>query len=254
MTTDKDLIRERFESSFTTYNELAHVQRRICDRLAESAGVLCRHDVRRALEIGAGTGFLTHRLVTRWPRAKWYLNDLIPSTEHFLAPQVAGADVEYLWGDAEKLPYPSALDLIASTSTAQWFEDKPAFAWKVAEALNPGGYLVLSLFGPENFREIRAAAGEGLEYFPLTHIAAVFERTGFRILSAEEYTETLSFATPRDVLKYIKSLGVNSVKKTKWNAGKMDEFETRYRTLFPAPGGGVTLTYHPLLLIAERIP
>ena len=252
MTTDKELIKARFEASFATYNELAHVQRLICDRLAESAARLCSHDVRRALEIGAGTGFLTRHLVARWPRAKWYLNDLIPATEHFLAPQVADVDVEYLWGDAEKLPYPAALDLIASTSTAQWFEDKPAFAWKVAEALNPGGYLVLSLFGPENFREIKAAAGEGLEYFPLTYIAAVFERTGFRILSATEYIETLSFATPRDVLQYIKSLGVNSVKKTKWSSGKMEEFETRYRELFSTPDGGVTLTYHPLLLIAER--
>lgn len=252
MTTDKNLIKERFEASFATYNELADVQRRICDRLALSAAELCVHDVHRAFEIGAGTGFLTRCLVARWPQAKWYLNDLIPSTEGFLAPQVGDADIEYLWGDAEKIDYPAALDLIASTSTAQWFEDKDAFARKTAAALNPGGYLVLSLFGPDNFREIKTATGEGLEYHSLTELAAILERAGFRILLADEYTETLSFATPRDVLKYIKSLGVNSVKKTRWHPGKMDDFETRYRALFPAPDGGVTLTYHPLLLVAER--
>lgn len=252
MTTDKELIKERFEASFNTYNELAHVQRRICNRLADSATRLCAHDVRRAFEIGAGTGFLTRCLVARWPRAKWYLNDLIPSTEDFLAPQVGDADVEYLWGDAEKLEYPTRLDLIASTSTAQWFEDKSAFARKTAAALNPGGYLVLSLFGPENFREIKATTGEGLEYHSLAGLSDIFAHAGFRVLHAEEYTETLSFAAPRDALKYIKSLGVNSVKKTSWNSGKMDDFESRYRTMFPSPGGGITLTYHPLLLIAER--
>ena len=253
LTTDKDLIKERFESSFHTYNELAHVQRRICGRLAESAARYCKGDVRRGFEIGAGTGFLTKCLTSIWPGAKWYLNDLIPACEGFLAPQTGGADVEYLWGDAEKLEYPHDLDLLASTSTIQWFEDKGAFARKAAAALRLGGYAVLSMFGPENFREIRATTGEGLEYLPIGEVAKVFENAGFRILFTEEYTETLSFATPRDALKYIKSLGVNSVKKTSWHSGKMEEFEALYRTMFPSPDGGITLTYHPMLLIAERV-
>ena len=253
MTTDKDLIKERFESSFNTYNELAHVQRRICDRLAENAARLCVHDVRRGFEIGAGTGFLTKYLVGQWPRAKWYLNDLIPACEGFIAPQVEGADIEYMWGDAEKLDYPGSLDLIASTSTAQWFEDKDAFARRAAAALNSGGYLVLSMFGPDNFREIKATTGEGLEYYTVGELSAIFEKAGFRILFTDEYTETLSFESPRAALKYIKSLGVNSVKKTSWNSGKMDDFEAKYRGMFPSEDGGVTLTYHPLLLIAERV-
>lgn len=255
MTTDKDLIKERFESSFLTYNELAHVQRRICNRLADRATTCCGcgHDVKRAFEIGAGTGFLTHCLISIWPRAKYFLNDLIPTVKDFIDPQTVGVDIEYLWGDAENIDYPSNLDLIASTSTIQWFGDKVGFARKTAAALNHGGYLAISLFGPENFREIRATTGEGLRYLALTELCTIFEQAGFRILHAEEYTEILSFDTPRDALKYIKSLGINSVKKTSWNAGKMEEFDAAYRRMFPSPDGGITLTYHPQLIIAQRI-
>lgn len=253
MTTDKELIRKRFEASFATYNELADVQRRICARLSERAGKCCAGGVERAFEIGAGTGFLTRCLVSRWPDAKWYLNDLIPAVEDFIAPQVAGVDVEYIWGDAEKIEYPQGLDLIASTSTAQWFEDKAAFARKAASALDPGGYVVLSLFGPDNFREIKATTGEGLVYHSAAELAAIFEAAGFGMLHTEEYTETLTFETPKDVLKYIKSLGVNSVKKTRWGAGKMEEFESRYREMFRTPDGCLTLTYHPILLIGRRL-
>lgn len=213
----------------------------------------CGHEVKRAFEIGAGTGFLTQCLVTIWPHAKWFLNDLIPATKDFIEPQIVGADVEYVWGDAETLDYPAGLDLIASTSTIQWFADKAGFARKTAAALNQGGYLVLSLFGPDNFREIRATTGEGLHYHTLNELSAIFEQAGFRILHTEEYTESLTFETPRDALKYIKSLGINSVKKTSWHSGKMEEFEVMYRQMFPSPDGGITLTYHPQLIIGQRV-
>jgi len=255
---DKELIRERFEASLHTYDELADVQRRICARLAELCG--CGHEVRRGLEIGAGTGFLTRCLIEQWPHAKWFVNDLTPAVEPFITPQVADTQIEYLWGDAERLDYPDALDLVASASTVQWFEDMERFAQRISGALAPSGRLLLSTFGPENFREIRATTGEGLNYLSLSELCVLFERTGMRILHAEEYTETLVFATPRDVLRYIKSLGINSIKKTGWNPGRMDDFEERYRIMFPTPdmpdspgNDGITLTYHPLLLVAERM-
>ena len=60
---DKELIRERFAAGFERYDTLALVQQGICDELA---GAVMRHvprTVARALEVGAGTGFLTRRVV-----------------------------------------------------------------------------------------------------------------------------------------------------------------------------------------------
>lgn len=252
MTSDKNLIKERFAANFDKYEELAHVQRRICMRLARSMATHCHGEVARALEIGAGTGFLTRCLVARWPAAKWYVNDITPAAERFLAPHLQDREVEYLWGDAEEVEFPAQLDLVASTSTAQWFEDKYAFARKSAKALNSGGYLLLSLFGPENFAEVRGAAGEGLDYPSLEEMAQIVRSAGFTLLHAEQYTETLHLDTPLDVLRYMRSIGLNAVRRTSWNRGKLAHFDTLYRQNYPSPSGGVTLTYHPLLIVAQK--
>lgn len=234
------------------YDSLAHVQQAICARLAQRIGEACRGDVKRGLEIGVGTGFLTSRLVDLYPSAEWYLNDITSAAEKFVEKYVAHTWHEYLWGDAETIDYPAGLDLIASTSTIQWFEDKARFAAKTAAALNPGGYLALSLFGTENFREIRSTTGEGLAYHTLDELCGIFREAGYRIVHSEEYEHALTFRTPLEVLEHIRSLGVNSVRKTSWSHGNLDNFETEYRRMFSTADGGVTLTYHPLLIIAER--
>ncbi len=112
---DKELILRRFETSFDGYNKYADVQRRICARLGE---LVPKHEVMRGLELGAGTGFLTEYLLRRWPHAEWLVNDLSTEAKRFLEPLAPTA--KWLWGDAEAIPYPSGLDIIASASTAQW--------------------------------------------------------------------------------------------------------------------------------------
>lgn len=234
------------------YDTLAHVQQEICARLGQRVGGICRGEVKRGLEIGVGTGFLTSRLVDLYPSAEWYLNDITPAAEKFVAKYVAGTRHEYLWGDAETVDYPAGLDIIASASTIQWFGDKARFAARTAGALNRGGWLTVSLFGTENFREVRATTGEGLAYHTLDELCGIFRDAGYRIVHSEEYEHLLTFRTPLEVLEHIRSLGVNSVRKTSWNHGNLYNFETEYRKMFSTGDGSVTLTYHPLLIIAEK--
>jgi malonyl-CoA O-methyltransferase len=257
---DKELILRRFGTSFEGYNKYANVQRRICERLAELLGGLCRAkggqgknesdivvesqnfaaqnyppDVKLAFEIGAGTGFLTELLVRRWPYAEWFVNDLSPEAERFLRP-ILPITSTLLWGDAESIEFPQNLDLIASASTVQWFSDMPVFVRKAAAALGPGGVLALTSFGPENFREIRAAAATGLDYLALPQLTSLLRAAGLKIIHAEEWTETLGFETPREVLRYIKTLGLNALKHKSYAKGFNE----------------TQLTYHPLIVIAQK--
>lgn len=250
--TDKDLIKERFEQSFARYDRQAHVQQRICALLAQRIGEVCRRPVARAFEIGVGTGFLTSRLTELFPDAEWVLNDITSAAEKFVAKYMAGVRHEYLWGDAEKAEYPTELDLVVSSSTIQWFEDKEAFARRTAGVLNTGGLLAVSLFGVDHFREVRATTGEGLKYHTVEQLGEILDRAGFDMLHAEDYAEVLTFDKPLDVLAHIRELGVNSVKKTSWGPGRLAGFEDDYIRQFSTPEGKVTLTYHPLLLIAGK--
>lgn len=217
-----------------------------------AAGVCQAQQVSSALEVGVGTGFLTAHLIPLYPDAKWYLNDITEAAEPFVSKYAGGDRGVYLWGDAEKVVFPPGLDMIATASTVQWFDDLPAFARKAAEATNPGGWLLLSTFGPQNFCEIRSATGEGLDYYRPDQLRQIFGEAGYRIISLTEYTRQLFFDTPLDVLRHIRATGVNSLQRTRWGRGQLSAFDERYRAGF-STANGVTLTYHPILLAAQKI-
>ncbi len=251
MGTDKHLIRKRFEASFSRYHRLALVQRDICAELGKIAAGLCvRGNVSRAMEIGVGTGFLTSHLVRLFPDAEWYLNDISSLSLDFLRDNMPSHST-FLCGDAENMEFPRHLDLIASASTVQWFYDMPGFALKAAGATNRGGWLVMSTFGTDNFREIRETTGEGLHYHSFSELCGIFKTAGYEIVSGVEYTRTLRFDTPVDVLRHIKATGVNSLVRTHWGPRQLAAFDDKYRKTHSVEGG-VTLTYNPILIAARK--
>lgn len=250
MGADKELIRKRFEASFRSYDRLASVQRDICAELAGLAAEYCNGSIARAMEVGAGTGFLTSHLQAMFPYAEWYINDISAAAEKYLSAFTSD-NVSFLWGDAESIGLPEGMDMIASASTVQWFDDMPGFVARVSSATRQGGWLVLSSFGPENFREIRHAAGEGLDYYTADRLAALCGEAGYEVVALSEYTRTLRFETPLDVLRHIKATGVNSVSNVRWGCRRLAEFEERYMAAYSSDEG-VALTYHPMLLIARK--
>lgn len=241
MQRDKELIQKRFSAKFEQYHRLAHTQRQIADRLAAMLAPLVDTSPVKALEIGAGTGFLTAHLARLFPGTYWYINDLAPAAESYLSPLLQGIGHDFLWGDAEKIAFPAGIDLIASASTVSWFDDMPRFLKRGQTATRPGGYLALATFGPDNFHEIRALTGRGLKYHDIREI------TGYEIVARDEYHEEMVFDSPMEVLRYIRTIGVNALGATAWTPQKLARFEADYRARFAS-----RLTYHPLLLVARR--
>ena len=252
MVANKDLIRRRFEANLERYHKLALVQKKICAELGRMAAGVCDPDnISFGLEIGVGTGFLTEHLISLYPHAKWYLNDITDASEGFVSQYTGGDKTSFLLGDAETLSFPQDLDMIATASTVQWFDDLPAFARRAADATRSGGWILLSTFGPRNFYEIRELTGEGLDYYSLDQLREIFEDAGYKIRSITEYTRSLHFGTPMDVLHHIKATGVNSLRSVRWGREQFAHFDEHYRMKF-SDQDGVTLTYHPQLILAQK--
>lgn len=250
MKQDKELLKNRFSANLDNYAESAVVQREICSHLAGKISAIDT-DSKVAVEIGAGTGFLTGHLFEMFPDSAWTVNDLVERSGEYISRIAGEIRYSYLCGDAEVINLPAS-DLVVSASTIQWFDDQPGFFHKTYDSLRPGGFFCFSTFGPDNFHEIKSCSGVGLEYYTVGELIAILRDVGFTVVDSEEVTTVLEFDSPLDVLRHIRTTGVNSIENVRWTRRELENFSEKYLTGFTTGDGKVTLTYHPLFIIARK--
>jgi SAM-dependent methyltransferase len=96
-------------------------------------------DARRVLDLGAGTGKLTRRLLTRGREVV----AVDPSGAMLAELRRAVPGIEALVGTAEAVPLPDAsFDAVAVAQAFHWFDHGPALA-EIARVLRPGGVLAI---------------------------------------------------------------------------------------------------------------
>jgi len=250
---NKAIVKKRFERSSSTYNVNAETQKSISQRLIDKITCIDGLGKNRVLEIGCGTGFLTDRLLNELKPEEFYINDInekvFPEIE-----EIAGnnnfKNYKLIPGDAEELLFPDNLDLVISTSTFQWFNNLKSFIQNIANVIKKDGYLAFSSFGISNFKEIKATANIALNYTPLDDLNNWLNED-FEIKLLTEYTETLFFSSPIDVLKHMKLTGVNAVSNKFFGRKQYCNFIINYQKYFSQKDRTVPLTYNPILVIAK---
>lgn len=253
---DKMRVQRCFSRALTSYAENASAQQQINRQLW---AMLAKHrpsSVARALEIGCGTGDLTRLLVPNFPDTHWLFNDLSPTVLAALVDKL-GTDefrgnYRYLAGDAEKLDpkFVEKLDLIASGSTVQWFEQPKRLIDFAQQSLNKDGLLLFNTFLPDHFAEIKQLTNAGLNY-PTQAEWQRWLAPHFEILEQDSTPIRLFFADPQAVLRHLKQTGVTATNKTAWTKGRLKSFVDNYWQHFSSEGQ-VYLTYSPLLILAKR--
>ncbi len=237
---------------------------------------------RHIAEFGCGTGCYSRLLLRTLQPETLLLNDLCPEMEECIhdlltgggrlpcAPQAGNAsgvlydaDVElygsspattavsFLPCDAETLDFPQGTDLITSCSTLQWFADTERFFARCHRFLSDGGILAFSTFGKKNMREIHTLTGHGLEYLSLDNLKVLLSPR-FEILYAEEEIVSLPFGTPLEVLRHLKQTGVTGTEKRVWTRGRLQSFCDEYIRMCGNDDRSVSLTYHPIYVIARK--
>ncbi len=241
-----ETVGDRFRRSSASYAAAAAVQDRMGEELLTALTcALGRNHYDRVLELGCGEGLLTRKFLTSFEFDTLFLNDL-----YRMDPPLFGA--EFLEGSAETIVFPPGLDLVISNAFWQWVEDRPALLKKTAGALNADGVLALTTFGPENLREVRTLSGAGLHYPASAELCAEIERE-FELLAVHEELCEYDFSDPEAVLRHLKATGVNATGAGQtWTKRRLRAFMLAYGERFVSEHGGVTLTYHPIRLIARK--
>ncbi|NOU64507.1 malonyl-ACP O-methyltransferase BioC [Paenibacillus sp. LMG 31461] len=282
MNTRTTAIRRQFNrSSQGLYDQHAHVQRSMADRLAQSLGDVHAEKF-NILEIGCGTGALTEILLNTWSSS-------VSITALDIAPEMIkeaeqrvrsrgrneldslnglSSRIRFLVGDVETWVDDAAsasFDLIVSNACFQWLHHPRQTLGHLRRIIRPGGRLVFTTFGPDTFNELHKSFQEvyrasGLE--PQRH-GLTFQSSeqwkdwlieaGYSRIQVEREVRKESYTSVRDFLYSVKAMGASTTEAIAWQGlstrrlfAKMYE---EYEGKFGIPGG-VVASYELLMIEA----
>lgn len=247
---NKQLIKARFTKAVSSYDKEATVQRQIAERMIKLINEYISPNCSKLLEIGCGTGIFS-RLLIRHIRPEWMImNDICSEMEKNLSDIINENNI-FICDDAEVFPFPKGMDIIASCSTIQWFANLHSFFERCHSSLNDGGFLIFSTFGQNNMKEISSLTGAVLPYRSKSELENELLSLGYDIIYSGEEIINKSFDTPTSVLHHLKRTGVTGIRTQSWTKSTLEVFCREYTQQYNN-GNHVSLTYHPIYIIARK--
>lgn len=239
----------RFSNAAATYDQHAAPQRELVDALMR---YLPETTTGPILEVGAGTGILTEKLIAHYPDTPIDAIDIAEemieqSREKFAAhPQC-----QWVLADAQTYHRDEPYALIASSAALHWSSDLLATLKNIYALLQPGGLFVLGIMLRGTLWELRElrraiAPGKGggpalpLDELVQQHILA----SGFTLEEAHTTERRHIYENGRAFLQAIHDQGVTALQQQDYPLNRSElsalihAYETRHAT-----AGGVYATY-----------
>ena len=236
----------RFARNFRTYSAAAEVQKHSADALVELlAATSGGREFSATTELGCGTGLLTRAYRRCFPSGRLHLFDLAANCQDFLE------DVAYdsfTVADLDRIERLPPAELVISSSCLQWIKDPLRLFQTINASLAEGGIFAAASFSEGNLRELSLCGGDPLPCPSTETWRRFLVQSGFAVKRLAAQTQTLRFPDALAVLRHLKQTGTllraaRSLRQTR-------RFLERYDAL--AQDGSVTLTYTPILWIAEK--
>lgn len=227
---DKRQVARSFGRAAATYDSVAQLQRDVGRQLFQYLPADLPGST-KVMDLGAGTGFFTRQLASRYPDADILGVDIAEGMLRYARQQEAGGSVHWLCGDAEQLPLADAsLDLVFSSLAIQWCENLQQLMGELKRVLAPGGHLLLATLGPNTLHELKSAWQQVDRY---VHVNQFQAQDSVRLAAVAAGLKINHFAVEQRVLHFdrlteltrdLKALGAHNI-----NAGKPEGLTGRQR-------------------------
>lgn len=223
-TLDKRRVRHSFDRAAATYDQVAVLQREICDRMVERLQYI-KSEPKVILDAGSGTGYGSRQLRARYPQSRVIELDIAPAMLQAsrsrqpawkrLLPFVAAE--ERVCADIESLPLRAgSVGMIWSNLALQWCNDLEATFSGMHAVLESGGLLMFSTFGPDTLKELRNSFGtldahaHVNRFLDMHDVGDALMRAGFAAPVMDMETVTLTYDAVAGLMRDLKALGAHN--------------------------------------------
>ncbi len=226
---NKKNIQAHFDHAAVSYDEAAVLQKMVAKHLQERLD-LTTVKPKIVLDMGAGTGILTNKVIQQYPKAKIIAMDLSSSMlskakqnlahSNLLKKVFTPKSTYFICGDANAIPLASnSVDLIVSNLMLQWCDDLDAVLAEFRRVLKPEALLMVTSFGPDTLKELRKAWAEVDNqehvntFIDMHDFGDALIRNGFGqpVMDVEDFI--LTYQKPIGVLKDLKAIGATNASK-----------------------------------------
>jgi len=223
---DRRAVRRAFSRAAATYDDVAVLQREVGKRMRERLDYV-KVAPQVVIDAGCGTGDALPQLAARFPQASVIGIDIALPMLAKAAVRVkprswlarlagTGARTPLLaCADIDALPLRAhAAGLLWSNLALQWVDDPARTLAEFARVLDVGGLVSFTTFGPDTLREVRRAFDDGRphvsRFIDMHDLGDALVGAGFADPVMDMEYITLTYATPRAMLRELKGLGATN--------------------------------------------
>ncbi|TWX73758.1 malonyl-ACP O-methyltransferase BioC [Colwellia sp. C1TZA3] len=245
--TNRFKIARSFGSASASYDVSARLQRYCGKDLMP--WLPNRNDI-TALDLGAGTGFFTELLSSRYRQVIGL--DVSKKMLHF-AKDNRHKSIHWLEADAYKIPLQdNSIDFVYSNLMIQWCDPLDQVLNEIIRVLKPGGLFAFSTLVDGTLFELKSAWAHidndqhVIDFKKESEITALFDGADRKLLQAKQQDIVLDYENVLHLAHELKSLGANHLpkKQGKGLAGKdkWQKMTENYQEFLP-PSGIYPATY-----------
>lgn len=252
---DKTKIKKSFGNASKTYDNVAQLQREIGKELLQN--FLPQTLNGNVLDIGCGTGFLTHILLR-------HCENLIALDLAFpmlkITREKLNTKANYVCADAENLPFlDESIDTIFSNVALQWCQPIDETLNEIHRVLKKDGSLIFSTFGAETLSELKTAwksvdnFSHVNDFYTKLELEIALKKAGFSHIEIKNRLHISRYDSVLDLMRELKNIGAHNVNsQRRKNFTPKKALQTMVENYPRNESGEILATFDVICIVARR--